>query len=281
MNSLYRTDKRTLRWLTGIDRGSAIKARITKKLKSWLHGVASGLSVASFLLLWEMVSRSGLFNPYLFPPPSEIAKALIGMASSGQLLVDLQASTHRILLGYLTGSAAGVAIGLITGRYRLMQSLITPIIQMVRPIPPISFVPVAILWFGLGDFSKYFLVFWGVFFPVWYNTHFGVRSVDSVYVRAAQSLGANQRQLMFEVILPGAMRFILAGLGTAVPIAFYCLVAAEIAGAYSGVAYRIDVAHLNFQVSVMFAGLIVLGIMSTIADRAFGALTKKLFPWAR
>lgn len=249
-------------------------------VRAFLRRSLNILSIVLLLFGWEIVARSGYFNSALFPPPSKVVMDLMDMVASGQLSTDVIASGRRLLVGYFFGAILGLCMGLVTGRYYLAENFLSPIFQVLRPIPPISFVPIAILWFGLGEFSKYFLVFWGVFFPVWINTHLGVQRVDQTLIRAAQSLGARERKLLFAVVLPGAFPQILAGLRTAVPISFYCLVAAEIAGAYSGVAYNIDVAHLNFQVGHMFAGLIVLGLMSAAADWIFVVISKFAFPWA-
>lgn len=250
-----------------------------EKVKKFLHRAINTLSVMLLVSIWEIVARSGYFNSALFPPPSKVLIDLGAMITSGQLSTDLIASSRRLLVGYFTGAILGLCAGLATGRYQMAESFFSPIFQMLRPIPPISFVPIAILWFGLGEFSKYFLVFWGVFFTVWINTYLGVKRVDATFIRAAQSLGSGEKSLLYEVILPGAFPQILAGLRTAIPVSFYCLVAAEIAGAYSGVAYSLDVAHLNFQVGHMFAGLVILGIMSTAADWIFVLVTKWVFPW--
>jgi ABC-type nitrate/sulfonate/bicarbonate transport system permease component len=232
------------------------------------------------LLIWEGVSRWGVFNAGLFPPPTKVAVALVQMIWSGELLVDAAASGQRMLIGYIAGAVLGILLGTVTGRFELGRNLLAPVIQMLRPIPPISFVPIAVLWFGLGEFAKYFLVFWGVFFVVWITTHLGLLAVDKTYINAARSLGATKRVVLVEVAIPAAMPAILAGLRTAIPIGFYSLVAGEVAGATHGVAYMIEMAHTNFQVAKMFGGLVVLGLASACADRFFIFLTAMLFPWA-
>lgn len=237
------------------------------------------LPVLLFLLLWELIARSGIYNIYLFPPPTIVAKAFYYMLISGELLRDIWASLTRAVIGYLLGSSLGIIIGILTGRIKFFQLAFGPLIQLLRPIPPISYVPLAILWFGLGEVSKYFLVFVGVFFPVWINTHLGVSNVEKTYIWAARSLGARNRRTLFEVILPASLPFIIAGMRTSIAIAFYCLVAAEIAGAFSGVAFRISVSHLVFRVDKMMAGLVVLGIMSALADKIFTFLVHKFVPW--
>jgi ABC-type nitrate/sulfonate/bicarbonate transport system permease component len=204
--------------------------------------------------------------------------ALVSMIG-GELPFDLLTSLSRAGLGYVVGSALGIGVGLLTGRFVVWRRLLNQVFQLLRPIPPISLVPVSILWFGLGEPSKYFLISWGVFFPVWITTFLGVSRVELTYLWAAESLGAGERQLMREIIFPAALPSIIAGLRTALAIAFYCLVAAEIAGAFSGVAFRLELSHTNLQVDRMFGGLIVLGIVSATADRLFVLMTGRLFPW--
>jgi NitT/TauT family transport system ATP-binding protein len=155
-------------------------------------------------------------------------------------MLDLGMSTMRVAVGFLTGAAVAILIGLLTGRYAIVSNFLTPIFQLLRPIPPIAFVPIVILWFGLTEWGKWFLVFWGVFFTVWVATHLGVHRADPALVRAARSLGASDRLLIRDVILPSALPTIFVGLRTAISISFYTLVAAELAGAFAGLAYRID-----------------------------------------
>ena len=239
----------------------------------------ASLPVFLFLLLWELVARSGIYNINLFPPPTIVARAFYSGLISGELLLDIWASFTRALVGYLLGSSLGIVIGILTGRIKFFELALGQLIQLLRPIPPISYVPLAILWFGLGEVSKYFLVFVGVFFPVWINTHLGVSNVEKTYVWAARSLGAKNRRTLFEVILPASLPFIIAGMRTSIAIAFYCLVAAEIAGAFSGVAFRVSISHLVFRTDKMMAGLVVLGIMSALADKVFTFLVHKFVPW--
>jgi len=248
--------------------------------KRTLLQISKFIGIPIFLLIWEAVSRSGLFNAVLFPPPTKVVVSLVQMALSGELLVDAAASGQRMLVGYLAGAVLGIFVGTMTGRFELARNVIAPVIQMLRPIPPISFVPIAVLWFGLGEFTKYFLVFWGVFFVVWITSHLGLAAVEKIYINAARSLGANERVVLLEVAIPAAMPAILAGLRTAIPVGFYSLVAGEVAGATHGLAYMMELAHTNFQVAKMFAGLVLLGVASACADRLFVFLTSMLFPWA-
>lgn len=245
----------------------------------WIETLALWVSIPLFLLAWQAASTSGYVNELLFPPPTKVAVALWDELINGTLILDLGMSTMRVVVGFAGGAAAAIAVGLLTGRYALVSNLLTPIFQLLRPIPPIAFVPIVILWFGLSEWGKWFLVFWGVFFTVWVATHLGVQRADPALIRAARSLGTPDRLLIRDVILPSALPTIFVGLRTAVSISFYTLVAAELAGAFSGLAYRIDLAHQNMQTGQMLGGLVMLGIVSAAADRGFAMLSRKLVWW--
>ena len=237
------------------------------------------VTVPICLFLWEGISRSGLFNQALFPPPSHVFVTLWRDLLSGLLITDTAASLSRVLVGYAAGALLGVSFGLLTGRLKWAHATLGQLFLLVRPIPPISFVPLAVLWFGLGEFSKYFLVFIGVFFPVWMNSHLGIQNVKRSYVWTARTMGASRRSMILDVYLPGSAPFVVAGLRVAIAISFYCLVAAEIAGAFSGLAYRIEISHLVFRADRMLAGLVVLGLLSAAADQGLAFLIRRLLPW--
>lgn len=237
------------------------------------------LSLPCFFLVWEVVSRSGVVNQLLFPAPSVIATSLLSWAKSGELTHDFLMSLSRVVVGYFLGATTGMIIGVLTGRHQLLSAFLSPIFQLLRPIPPIAFVPIVILWFGLGESGKYFLVFWGVFFTIWLAAHVGVQQVNPGLIRAAKSLGTPEPLMLREVLIPGAMPYIIVGLRTSISISFYTLVAAELAGTFAGLAYRIDISQQNLQMGKMLAGLVMLGIISAVADKAFSMAAKRLVWW--
>ena len=156
-------------------------------------------------MAWEVVARSGIVNAVLFPPPSVVAVAVLEWVRSGQFFLDLGASLYRVVTGFVVGAALGIALGVLTGQFALVSSLLSPLFHILRPIPPIAFVPIVILWFGLSETGKLFLVVWGVFFTVWLSTHIGVQKVDRGLIRAAQMLGTPRRQMLQEIVLLGAL----------------------------------------------------------------------------
>lgn len=248
-------------------------------LSQRLNLLIGALSVPLFVLLWELVARSGIVNPVLFPPPSVVAVAVFEWIRSGQFFWDLLASLYRVTTGFAVGAVLGIVLGIMTGQFPLVSSLLSPLFHILRPIPPIAFVPIVILWFGLSETGKLFLVVWGVFFTVWLSAHIGVQKVDRGLIRAALMLGTPRRQMLQEIVLLGALPYIMVGLRTAVSIAFYTLVAAELAGALAGIVYRIEIAQQNLQTGQVMGGLATLGLMSFIADRLFAAFAERAVWW--
>ncbi|WP_315830877.1 ABC transporter permease [Bradyrhizobium prioriisuperbiae] len=241
--------------------------------------LVSVLSIPLFLVVWEFVARSGIVNIVLFPPPSTVVVALVAWIKSGQFAVDLLASLTRVVVGFVLGATMGIVLGVLTGQFPLVSSLLSPLFHILRPIPPIAFVPIVILWFGLSEAGKLFLVVWGVFFTVWLAAHIGVQKVDRGLIRAAQMLGTPRRQMLQEIVLLGALPYIVVGLRTAVSISFYTLVAAELAGAFAGIVYRIEIAQQNLQTGQVMGGLAALGLLSFIADRLFAVAAERAIWW--
>jgi len=258
---------------------AASRRRRNAALSRRINILVGLLSIPLFLLVWQLVAQAKIVNAILFPPPTEVARAAVEWIASGEFVSDLSASLRRVTIGYVVGAALGVGLGLLTGRSAFFSGLFGPIFQILRPIPPIAFVPIVILWFGLSEGGKIFLIVWGVFFTVWLSTHLGVQKADQGLVRAAQMLGTPRRRLVGEVVLLSALPFIVVGLRTAVGISFYTLVAAELAGAFAGVFYRIQLAQQNMQTGQVFAGLLALGLISFVADRGFAALAQRLVWW--
>ncbi len=238
-------------------------------------------SILLFFLLWEVFSRSGTISINLFPPPSRVLREAAKMLQSGMMLGDITASGKRALASFALGSAIGVSVGLLTGRSSLVRALVEPLIQLFRPIPSIAFVPLSILWFGLGEESKLFLISYAVFFPVWLNTHVGVTNVDRHLIRAARCLGANERHLFYEVILPASLPHVLVGLRVGIAIAFLVLVAAEMSGANAGIGFRIEASHLVFRADRMLVGLLLLGVLGATTDFLFNKLVHRFAFWTR
>ncbi len=236
-------------------------------------------SLGTVLVIWTLISAFKIINPALFPSPLDTASALVEMIQSGVFFSDLGASLTRAAIGFAIGSVLGVLVGLLTARVAAVQFILGPFLTVLRPIPAIALVPIAIVWFGIGEGSKYFVIAYTVFLAVWLNTHHGMARIPRTYVLASRVLGASRLREFREVIIPAAAPYIVAGLRMGSALAFLSLVAAELSGASSGIGYRLQEARQYIRTDIMFVGLIELGILGALLDSGFVALSKRVIHW--
>lgn len=232
-------------------------------------------SLGSGLLAWHL-SSTFFFNPYLLPPPAQVFSAAVETIASGELFEMVGISLVRIGMGFLLGCLVGISCGLVMGTFQFAGEFLDPLIEVIRPISPVAMIPIAIIWFGIDEGSKYFIISYGVFFVTLINTIAGVRNTPLVRKRAATSLGAGTWALFFKITLPSAMPFITTGMRVALGGAFMSVVAAEMIAANTGVGYFIMQARLLIQTERIFVGLVTLGIMGFLADRLFRYLVAVL-----
>jgi ABC-type nitrate/sulfonate/bicarbonate transport system permease component len=241
----------------------------------------ASLSILSLLVIWELVSRSQLVPISLFPPPTKVAMAFVEMGRSGELLRDIQASLWRAVIGFALGSAVAICTGLLTGRIKALNNYLSPVIQLFRPLPPVAIIPLIIVWFGIGEEAKIFSIAFAVFFPVWINTHLGAQEIPKTFLWSAETLRVTRLQVLWKVIFPAALPFILAGLRTGIAMAFIMVFVSELAGASAGIGYQISVSQLAYRVDRMMAALILLGLFGALADFLLTRWAWWQFPWLR
>jgi NitT/TauT family transport system permease protein len=237
------------------------------------------VSVGLALLAWTAASVTGLANPDFVPSPLTIAHAAIELHGDGVLLSDLSVSFKRAAVGFMLGASLGVVLGLLTARLRSVGYVLHPILNILRPIPAIALAPVAIVWFGIGESSKYFLITYTVFLAVWLNTDHGASHVAQTYIRASRSLGAGLWREFWEVIVPASAPHIVSGLRLGAALAFLSLVAAELTGASAGIGYRIQESRQFFRTDRMFVGLVELGVLGGLLDYCFVRISRRVVHW--
>jgi NitT/TauT family transport system permease protein len=250
------------------------------------------------LLVWEIVSRAGWVSPLILPSPGAVATrwwayllprapydasagSFLAWAVSGELPQDAAISLLRIAGGFALGGGLALPLGLAMGAWPAAYQLLNPVVQILRPIPPIAFIPLAILWFGLGNPPALFLISQGAFFPVLMNTIAGVRAVDSIYLRAARNLGAGQWTLFRRVMVPAAMPYILTGIRVGIGVAFIVVIVAEMIAVNSGLGYRILEAREYFWSDKVIAGMISIGLCGLGIDLGMSRLNGWLLRWHR
>ena len=243
--------------------------------------VTSIIPILCVAVLWELLCFIGLIDSKLFPPPTATLSALGEWAKSGELIRDLYSSLWRAMVGFLIGSIFGILVGVATGRIAKINRAIGPIIQFLRPLPPVAIIPLIIVWLGIGNEAKIFSIAFAVFFPVWINSHVGSGRVAKEYFWTVKLLGKSRLTTFRDVILPGAFPSIFTGLRTGIGIAVIMVYVAEIAGASSGIGYQISVSHLAYRIDKMMAALLVLGLFGALMDLTLTKLVLRIFPWFR
>jgi ABC-type nitrate/sulfonate/bicarbonate transport system permease component len=240
-------------------------------------------AIAAFLALWSLLSGAvvvfKLFNPIFLPGPWLVLGNVLEMAVRGQLWIHLAATLERVALGFGAGAALGVGLGLAAGHLTPIRHVVEPLIELLRPIPPLAMLPMFIVWVGIGETSKVGFITYATFFPIFLTTITGVRQIDPLLLRAAQSLGARGVGLFTRVILPAALPDILTGLRLGVALAFFVIVISEFIGAEHGLGYLINDGRNFFLVPQMLGAAVVLGLLGYAGNGLVRLLERRLTRW--
>jgi ABC-type nitrate/sulfonate/bicarbonate transport system permease component len=237
------------------------------------------LSLGTILVAWAVVTTLGLVNHALVPSPQEVAHAAIAAIRDGSLWRNTLASLTRVVEGFLVALLIAVPLGAWMGISATVRGLVEPVIELLRPVPPIAFIPLAILWFGIGEVSKVMIIAYGAFFPIFVNTMSGFRDVDRVHIRAAQTLGADRMHLFRDVVLPSAFPQIITGARLGMAMAFIVLVAAELIASSEGLGFLINDARFNFRTDQIFVGIIAIGVLGLLLNKGLLEIERRLLRW--
>jgi NitT/TauT family transport system permease protein len=242
---------------------------------AWKHGTTP-LAVAVALLLWA--AAAAVSSPFFLPSPLAVGRALVTLTADGTLPHAVGISYFRILVGWAVGCTAAVPLALAAGRIGVVRRMVEPFFNFFRFVPPIAFLGIAILWFGIGEGSKIAIIIYTSLFTVFMNTMAGAASVDESPSRAALCLGATRRQVLWRVVLPATVPAILVGMRVGMGFSFMSVVAAEMIAANEGVGFMIYNARLFLKTANAFAGILTLGAMGLVADYVFRLVARKVFP---
>ncbi len=246
-----------------------IKLKIFKKILPFLVLIS----------LWQLVSWLGLLNTGIIPGPAAVFKSFLKMLYSGELPLDIFDSVKRVFIGFIFAAVFGVTLGALLSYFKRASFIFTPIIELLRPIPPIAWIPIAILWFGLGDKPAYFIVFVGSFFPIFINSFWGIRETKAIHLNVARNFGASSLILFTDVLLPCSLPKILHGLRIGLGLAWTSVISAELVGAQSGLGYMIQLNRIMLKTPNIIAGMIVIGIIGFTMNYFMHILERKLTPW--
>ena len=235
---------------------------------SWNRYGGYALGFASLFVLWHLASIY-LVSSVLFPPPAIVFRKAVILVRNGVLLEHLWASVQRILVGFIAGSLLGIPIGLAMGSFRPVRQVLEPYTEFLRFIPSVAMITVAVIWFGIGEASKIFLIIYTTIFIVILNTAAGVSAIANNKIRAAQALGATRGQVFFHVALPATVPYILTGMRLAMANSFTTIVAAELIAANEGLGKMLWDGRMFMLVDDIFVSLVSLGLLGFAVDRMF------------
>ncbi|MCR8960447.1 aliphatic sulfonate ABC transporter permease SsuC [Variovorax sp. S2] len=237
----------------------AFGANVAGRLVPWL--VPVGL-----IVLWQIASSLGWLSTRVLPAPVDVVKAAWSLAVSGELWTHVKVSAGRALAGLAIGGGTGLVLGLLTGSVKFFETLLDSTIQMVRNIPALALIPLVILWFGIDESAKLFLISVSVFFPIYLNTFHGIRNVDPQLIEMGRTYGLSRWQLYGEVILPGALSSILVGLRFSLGLMWVILIVAETISAQAGIGYLTMNAREFLQTDIVLVGILLYALLGKLAD---------------
>ena len=257
------------------------RRRLKLRIPDWVYSV---VTILVLLYLWQFAVDQGWLDIHRFPPPTKLAKTFKTLLDRGfprgiTADVHIKATLSRILQGYLAATMLAIPLGLIIGMSSLLERSMMPVITFARSVATISLLPLAVAWFGVGEFARVFLIAYGCFWIILTNAVEAVRSIDRQYVFAARSLGASPRQIFFQVMLPGSMPRIFSGMRVALGMGFLVIVAAEMIGTIKGLGALIMEARTFYRTDITMVGMLFIAIIGFTLTKTLGRLERILLPW--
>lgn len=261
--------------LKGLNRSSLLQ-----KILPWVQQTLLPWAVPiGILIVWETLSLLEWIPTRILPAPTKVLESAIRLTQSGELPRHVAISFRRAATGFLIGGSIGFALGVLNGLFSIAEKLLDTTLQMLRNIPNLALIPLAILWFGIGEQSRLFLVSLGVFFPIYYNTFFGIRNIEPGLIEVGRVYGLNRWSQIFEVVLPGALPSILVGLRYSLGIMWLTLIVAETIAANSGIGYMAMNAREFLQTDVVVLSIILYAVLGKLADSVARGLEKVCLRW--
>jgi sulfonate transport system permease protein len=253
-------------------KAAALASTLAPRALPWLVPVA-------LLAIWTIGAATGAISPQILPGPGDVVSGFWSVSQTGELWNDLAVSTGRALGGLAIGGSIGFFLGILNGMSPFSAKLLDTSLQMIRNVPILALIPLAILWFGIGESAKLFLIALGVFFPIYFNTYHGIRHVDAGLVEMARAYRLSGTQLFRRVIFPGALPSILVGLRYALGIMWLVLIVAEMVSASSGIGYMTMNARDDMQTNIVVLGILIYALLGKLADLIAHGIERRALRW--
>jgi ABC-type nitrate/sulfonate/bicarbonate transport system permease component len=259
----------------GATKPPAPLARVARRLRRLIF-------LTVLLALWQYISVYVLSETTrtLLPPPTAMFAAAWELIRSGELLRNLEDSVQRELVAFVWATIA-IPIGIAMSWWPIVEEQLDPVLEILRPVPPLAWIPLSILWFGIGDTQNQFIIFLGIFFPILLNTIAGVKGIEPNLIRAARCLGAPEWKILWRVALRAALPQIMTGIRIGLGVGWMALVAAELVGAISGLGFMINDARTVLRTDYILVGMVTIGLVGLLMDRVIQLVMRRLLPWSR
>jgi taurine transport system permease protein len=252
-----------------------------RSLHRFRYAAISVVSASAFVGLWEYLAWIGAIDPEFFPPPSHVWGELVKLLSDGTLLIYILESARRVLLGFLLSAAVGIPLGILLGTFLPFRWVVQPVISIIRPLPSLAWIPLSLLWLGIGESQKYAIVFMGTLAPLVVFVTDATLRVEPIYIRAARNLGASRSRIMWEVVLPSALPSIISALKVTLALAWTCIISAEMVGSKDGLGYLIWNAKDWSNVGQVIVGMLAISATVLALDSMVRLVEHRLIPWHR
>jgi len=260
-----------------------ISRESSKNKKSKTERTLTFLTWASIFILWYVITKLGIFTPTLLPGPARVWRAFLRILENGYngvpLWVHLGASFKRLFVALFFAIFSAVPLGLLSGYFNKIEAVIDSVVEFYRPLPPLAYYTLLVLWFGIDDTSKQILLFLAAFAPIYIACVSAVRKLNQDFVLSAKSLGAAQKDVFFKIVLPASLPEIFTGIRTAFGVAYTTLVSSEMVAATSGIGWMVLDASNFLKSDVIFVGIIIMGITGVIIDAGLRFLERKIIFW--
>ena len=253
---------------------------LSKKIKSVLYGLEYIILLLLVLAFWTFLEKKGSLNTVIMPAPSKILSTFLSLVKSGMLWKNLTISLIRVLKGYLIAASLGIVLGILIGLFRHLNRLTDLLIQIIKPIPPIAWIPLVILWFGIGEEGKVFLIFLGGFFTILINVVDGIRQTDRKLIEVSRSMETPFLKHVFLLVIPHSAPNIFTGLRVGLSSCWMCVVAAELVSSTTGLGYMVMNARQFGQTDVVIVGMLTIGVLGKVMDSLLKVVEKAVIRWA-
>lgn len=266
-----------------VAQGTAPQSASTKVPRETSITLISMITIIALIAVWWLVTTLGWIDALFLPSPVAVIDRFQDLLANGYMSISLWshigASLGRIGTALIAAVITAIPLGIAIGRNKIVRGVLDPIIEFYRPIPPLAYLPLIVIWCGIGELSKVLLIYLAIFAPIVIATATGVRSVDQAKIRAAQSLGATQMQIIKHVILPSSLPNILTGIRIGLGVGWSTLVAAELVGASEGLGFMVQSSSQLLATDVVIVGILIIAVIAFILEIGLRRLQRKLVPW--